>query len=419
MTGSIKVSVVAPGVEAWASAEDGVGDAGSRGSSPTPPAAAASSVERPFPARVLLRLLRLAALTGDCRPPNLLYTLLVHSLYMAATVYLIGSSADESFRHLAAGKTIVETSAITGYMGFIFVLMWAPLTCCLVAGRRRYGEVLRKTENVGHRLMTLSTYRECREKYRKQTAYLLTAVGCWMLYVAAVSLYEAISVCESLNPDCVFTLLYSIALFLIYCVAHLVPFKFALVGLELLSGYRAIAQELRDVCQGKRRLSAAGSRTLRAIYVELSDTFSTLTDAMSMELITVMSHGTLSSVSIWMLLICSIRNGAVAVAYMAPYIILYILGATLALVLPCEMVQRVLDMVSQTRGLLLKPQLQQSQQELDLFWKAVGHDLDTLGDLGLFRIQRSTILSIMATILTYIIVMVQFLTTELSAKPTQ
>ena len=140
---------------------------------------------------------------------------------------------------------------------------------------------------------------------------------------------------------------------------------------------------------------------------------------MSLELITVMGYGTLSSVSVWMLLICSIRNGAVAVADEAPFIVLYILGATLAVALPCEIVQRVLDMVSQTRGLLLKPQLQQSQQELDLFWKAVGHDLDTLGDLGLFRIQRSTILSITATILTYIIVMVQFLTTELSAKSTQ
>ena len=144
MTGTVKVSVVAPGVEAWASAEDGVGDAGSRGSSPTPPAAAASSVERPVPARMLLCLLRLAALTGDCRPPNLLYTLLVHSLYTAATVYLVVEAVIQGRQYLAAGKTITEALTMTGYMGVTNVLMWSPLACCLVAGRRRYGKMLRR-----------------------------------------------------------------------------------------------------------------------------------------------------------------------------------------------------------------------------------------------------------------------------------
>ena len=255
MTSNVRVAVVAPGVDAWASEEDGVGDAGSRGSSPTPPAAAASSVERPVPARVLLRLLRLAALTGDCRPPNLLYTLLVHSLYTAATVYLIVYNAGQGFKYMAAGKTIVETSAITGYMGSIFLLMWAPLTCCLVAGRHRYGEVMRKTENVGHRLTALPTYCESLEKYRKQSLYLLSAVVSSMLYFAAMSIYVAIGACDAvigasvgLYLDCKLTFIYSIALCLMNCGTHLVPFKFTLIGLELLSGYRAIAQELRDVC---------------------------------------------------------------------------------------------------------------------------------------------------------------------------
>ena len=69
MTGNVKVAGIAYDVEAWASAEDGVGDVGSsRGSSPTPPAAAAPSVERPVPARVLLRLLRLACSDGRLPP---------------------------------------------------------------------------------------------------------------------------------------------------------------------------------------------------------------------------------------------------------------------------------------------------------------------------------------------------------------
>ena len=158
---------IAYDVEAWASAEDGVGDAGSRGSSPTPPAAAAPSVERPVPARVLLRLLRLAALTGDCRPPNLLYTLLVHSLYTAATVNLVVKVVSRGRQRLAAGQTIVEVAAHSGFMGVFYVLMWAPLACCLVAGRRRYGEVLRRADHVLHRLIAMPTYRKSREKYRR------------------------------------------------------------------------------------------------------------------------------------------------------------------------------------------------------------------------------------------------------------
>ena len=259
-------------------------------------------------------------------------------------------------QRLAAGQTIVEVAAHSGFMGVFYVLMWAPLACCLVAGRRRYGKMLRRADHVLHRLTAMPTYRKSREKYRRQSLYLLAALVGSMLYVAAVSFYESIGECAAMLPVCSTSLLLSSALLLVSVGAFLVPFKFALIGLELLSGFRAIAQELRDVCQGKRRLSADTFHKLRAIYLELSDTFSSLTGAMFTELITVMAYGTLASITILLLLICDIRNGAVAVAYSVPVVVLYLLGATLAVALPCEIVQRVLDMVSQTRGLLLKPQ---------------------------------------------------------------
>ncbi|KAF0293403.1 Protein SMG9 [Amphibalanus amphitrite] len=90
--------------------------------------------------------------------------------------------------------------------------------------------------------------------------------------------------------------------------------------------------------------------------------------------------------------------------------VIYIISVFVTLVLPSEVVQWVLDTVGKTRNLLLKPQLQLPalQPELGLFRETVGRDLDTLGDLGLFRLQRSTVLSIIATILTYVIVMLQF-----------
>ena len=58
--------------------------------------------------------------------------------------------------------------------------------------------------------------------------------------------------------------------------------------------------------------------------------------------------------------------------------------------------------------------VQELRYELGLFRETVSRDLDTLGDLGMVRLQRSTVLSIATTILTYIIILLQFFVTELS-----
>ena len=82
------------------------------------------------------------------------------------------------------------------------------------------------------------------------------------------------------------------------------------------------------------------------------------------------------------------------------------------------MTQRVLNVVGETRDLLLRSEWQRPElaPELSLFRETVGRDLATLGDLGLFRLQRPTLLAVAATVLTYVIVLAQFFVTELTTN---
>ncbi|KAF0307036.1 hypothetical protein FJT64_002338 [Amphibalanus amphitrite] len=172
-----------------------------------------------------------------------------------------------------------------------------------------------------------------------------------------------------------------------------------------------------EISLAKRVPSALRLRQLREIYAELSETFSSLTNTMSAELVTIMCYGTLMSISICLVAISSILTETIARD--APTVVQFVMGALLAVLLPCELAQRALNAAHQMQGLLLRPQLQLPalQPELGLFRESVGRDLASLGDLGLLRLQRSTVLSIVATVATYIIVMVQFLVTELTSRP--
>ena len=420
----MNVLSVRPAEEAWTSPREPAGDSTPKVSPARSSVAAAagavtaSHYERAVPAGALLRLLRAAALTGGCRCwSDLLHALLMYSLYTAAAVVGTLASVRQGIQQLAGRATIVEAVGSTGCMGVIFTMMWLPLACCFARGRRQFGEVLFSAECILQRVATASASQGPARKHRRQVIHLLIAVIISTAYLAAICFYQLISngTC-GLPKDCAISILSAGLLFLLYMGAHLIPVKFTLVGLEVLCGYRVLISELKDICQGKRQPNDAMLRNLRAIHIDLSETFTSLTDTMSLELISITSYGTLSSVFIWLALIVGVRHGATSLAATAPLVALYLLGFFTAVVLPCELVQQVLNAVSETHMLLLKPQWQLShlQQELGVYRETASRDLDTLGDLGLFRLQRSTTLSITATIMTYIIVMAQFYVTELT-----
>ncbi|KAF0297912.1 hypothetical protein FJT64_004708 [Amphibalanus amphitrite] len=392
----------------WVGPEDTTEDAES-----APPA---GRFERCGAAGALLRLLRLAALTdvpGRSHGHRLAHGLLLIGLDTAAMVILVRRNVQMFIQSLADGKPITEIAMYTGYLGVIFVTMWASVALAVVAGRRRHGQVMVTSERVLARAAALSSFRTSNKTLFRRNSFLLAAVVIVNAYTVCCTFFLFFNV-DNISHASTRDVIHFLSLTFIDCANLLVPIKFALPAIELLAGYRAVADELNDICQAKRLPSISELRRLRAIYVELSETFSSLTDGMSAELIFSMFYGILASISVSLVAITGLllSNNAWII-----FVVMYSLGASLAVLLPCELAQRALNAAHRTHGLLLRPPLQLPalQHELGLFRESVGRDLASLGDLGLFRLQRSSVLSIVATIATYIIVMVQFLVTELAA----
>ncbi|XP_037091148.1 probable serine/threonine-protein kinase SIK1B [Pollicipes pollicipes] len=83
-------------------------------------------------------------------------------------------------------------------------------------------------------------------------------------------------------------------------------------------------------------------------------------------------------------------------------------NTAVALAAPCEASHRGLNLVRESLNLLLEVEWRRPElgAPATLVRKTMRCHLDALGDLGLFRLQRSTLLSITSTIMTYMIVMV-------------
>ncbi|KAF0302059.1 hypothetical protein FJT64_025854 [Amphibalanus amphitrite] len=185
-------------------------------------------------------------------------------------------------------------------------------------------------------------------------------------------------------------------------------------AVQISAGFSAINARLKAVADGERPPTSSELSTLRTLQDDLSRAFARLTDVMRPELILFMLSGLLQVIALVMLAIGSFLVGTIH--SMAASMAGYAVGAAVAVVLPCELSQMVLSAVGESRDLLLRPRWQRPElfQLLCLFRETVGRDLAALGDLGLFRLQRSTLLALAATVLTYVIVLFQLYITDLT-----
>ena len=383
---------------------------GGRPSSAPPPA---RTVRRPE--RLLVGLLRVTAVLSDSSWPALLYALFVHVIgALGVVVHMHQQGASM----LLEGRKIVEVIADTGYMGLVFGLMLTTTACSFGAGRRRCGAVFKTIGRLLDRVAELPAYERHGRQLHRYFIWLLLAILGLVLYQFAMTLH-VLKTSAALNTasqqriihvfsECLYPVL--------FLAVHLVLAKFLIAGLQLLAGFQAVTEQLRSTAEEKQSPDDTVLQKLRSLHDELSDAFAAVTKAMTYELVAVMTYGTLSSTSISLNLIRTVVMGRLDGGLFQTF--LHIASASVAVSLPCEVAQRVLDTVGQTQHVLLMPQWLASQweQELGQFREKVNRDLSTLGDLGLFRLKRSSILSIMATVLTYIIVLVQFYLTELTSN---
>ena len=369
--------------------------------------------------RAFLRLLRVLALTGAGGRADLVYSSCVFTLITAccgASGFFLIQNVVIMLKQLS----VIEVAALSGFFGLVNMMMWMPQVACFFKGRRRYGALLVRMQRCFGRFAALPRYQQSARKLCREITWLMAVAIALMLFSVAVALNFIVM---SWGSTRVLSLTISNAgIMLNGCTFivnsgsfQVIPLKFVFAGLQLISGFHFINTELQNAFECNIQLSPATLNQLMSLYDELSHMLNSLTKIMSAELISCITFGTFSNICMWLLLVISIHRGTLS--QHALMIAQYVVGAGVTVVFPCEMTQRALTAVGDTRDLLLTAERRQPQlnQPLSLFRETVGRDLDRLGDLGLFRLQRSTLLSITATILTYIIVLVQFYGTPTAA----
>ena len=361
--------------------------------------------------RVFLGILRACALTGGGggRAADLLHVSLAMVLSTAAAGFTLVLHYYTGVSELYRGKNIFEALAKSSIFGLMYVLMWVALMFCFITGRRRFSRLLQSAGQCLNNTANVPGYQESAQQLCREVAWLLAAAGCMTAMTVSVATYMLlVGNCQTISK-CLVWQSYGIAFDIFYVSFLFIPLKFVFVGLQMNSGFRVIAAALESSGDRKAVPDGLFLDQLMSLQEDLAQLFSNLTESMSCELVAAMANGTVGSVCMWLLLIVNIS--ADNVAAFGPMLVLYILGASVTIVLPCELVQRVLTSLRRTQSLLILAERRQPQlgQQLSLFREIVGRDLDRLGDLELFRLQRSTILSISATVLTYVIVMIQFL----------
>ncbi|KAF0299075.1 hypothetical protein FJT64_003657 [Amphibalanus amphitrite] len=152
-------------------------------------------------------------------------------------------------------------------------------------------------------------------------------------------------------------------------------------------------------------------RRLGHLHRRLSEVTSSLCSSMSPELTTLIAVAVMSQVMLAALLFYPLRDMA--------FLLRYLPLAAVAMGGPCETCQQLLNRLDAGRRLLLRLEWHRPQLggTVGPLLRSVQHDLETVGDLGLFRLRRSTLLSVWSTIATYIIVMAQFKMSEMTSAP--
>ena len=383
-----------------------------------PTSQSTGSEDTPASARTLLRLLQATALASSGHGwKDVLYTVFVGALITAGSATFVFADVAYGLILLRTGRSLVYIASLTAFFGVQFVLMWLSLMTCFVASRRPYGELLL---TIGNLLQSkvLQGYGVSARRLRKRFNWLLCAVIGLMIITCGMATRGMpwMQFCNTFSVYCLVAVVFGLLFWLFCFSAFLISFKLVFAALQISTGFSAINLELQAVIDGDRLPDRQELCQLRSLQDQLSRAFTRLTGVMAPELVMLMLSGTLQLIAILMLLIGTVEAGEF-VKY-AEVMLMYLFGATVAVAVPCEMTQRVLNVVGETRDLLLRSEWQRPElaPELSLFRETVGRDLATLGDLGLFRLQRPTLLAVAATVLTYVIVLAQFFVTELTTN---
>ena len=381
--------------------------------------AAVSREDGPAVRSVLRLARRLRLLTAVARPSRcsvvaavMLYVLLTLCSLLNVTIMA------------NVGKTLLRLSfhwiyaAVTSHLfGVLEVVQWVSLTVTFAVGRRRYAPLLERLRELAEEKDLLD---EClgRRKWTDRSTWLSWILFItWSLATAAVVFTnrQVRNSCRFSPVSCTLQLVLAV----LSSFAHLVFFN---TVLKFVSICLLLEQCLDTLNAGLRReLSpAGGSGTRRLGLLQLaryqrllSACLRQLTSASCAELVLVTLYGVLSLVCLIIAAEFLLTQSMLVVPVLVS-LVAQTSAAALCLLGPCEASQRLLSRLTSSGDLLLLllPRCrhwQQSRHEADVMLLVAGRDLEATGDLGLFRLRRSTLLGLVSTVITYLVIMLQFL----------
>ncbi|KAF0309781.1 hypothetical protein FJT64_019136 [Amphibalanus amphitrite] len=397
----------------------------------------------------LLSTVGLSAGRGWTPVVGALLAFVVHSSIGFFYIYL-GFRSFQEDQH--AGKPFFTSLFHSNFMGIPQALMYVSVVLSLAVGRRRYSRVMFDLSGVLKELELLP---------QPATSWLRpNSIGTamWALTAGlavsffATKIHPTLGMCGVTTPpvdaykeSCAgwLALTFGLAFFNISSVAF-VAMKFILAGLLLAHGLQlvngrlealATAAAATDTATTTDSAAAAAEagvtsvvateagvasadvaepplsdeaelRRLGRLHRRLSEVTSSLCSAMSPELTMLIAVGVLSQVMLAALLFSTVQDMG--------WLLRYLPLAAVSMGGPCETCQQLLNRLDAGRRQLLRLEWHRPQLggTVGPLLRNIQLDLETVGDLGLFRLRRSTLLSVWSTIATYIIVMAQFKMSE-------
>ena len=362
-----------------------------------------------LPSRAFVLLLKLAGLSAFPGWPGHIWSGLLYALQTGMTFRLLDLSL-RKFTHLRdVGQPFFAALFSSNFVAAPNLVQWAALTVCFVWGRRGYDTLL---SQVSAALADIAKLPSVSMKGRRahHAGELMWALI--LILVAGYAVNGGFDVAHACRKgtavQCAIKLGDIVSFGYIYLALQLLVMKFIFVGLMLNSGFLEINGELEMVtergCEEEHLLEVG------RLQRRLTELFNRLSSSMTAELVFVMTYGILIEIVLTLMVVN--LPSLEAASLLRP--LMYLSAALVCVAGPCETCQLLVARLGDCRDLLLqlewrRPQLAAPSQQLE---RSVCRDQETLGDLGLFSARRSTLLSISSTIVTYIIVMTQFQTTE-------
>lgn len=315
---------------------------------------------------------------------------------------------------LSENQRFLDVMVDSYLFGTIFVLMWLTLTATFIRGRKKYSQVLKEIETVLLDMKALMQKLDagCMTRLRRHLVALFLLIAIVVVPFFVFCVLEAQG--DRLTTDPLQKVMLnagSMAYNMLMLSFLMTPIKFIFAGFLISTGFQTCNALLRTVSDQRAGTLKEGSilRGLGLFRLRLTLCFDALTSAMLSELVLSMFYGVCLDVLVLLMLMGMFESGDIDFMRVM-FISMALLRVFITFVGPCETTQRLMILVGEGQDLLVHVQLQQPQLESEVAaLMAVGQRaLDTLGDLGLYRLSRSTFLAINSTVITYLIVMQQF-----------